>query len=157
MSSNNRNVSYLRESRAFPSDDIKALAVQIDRAYVDIAQNVNSRTIGVFATNSQVATGESWYLQGGSNKQQTLRKDFSFTATGSIAHSIDFTTVAYFTNCYGSYSDGTNWYGLIFGSNTTIAGQVSFYITPTNVVIAAGGGAPAITKGVVVIEWLSTV
>ena len=157
MSSNIRNVAFLRESRSFPADDIKALAVQVDRAYVDIAQNVNSRTLGVFATNSQVATGESWYLQGGANKQQTLRKVFVFTTSGNIAHGIDFTTIAYFTSCYGSYTDGTNWYGLIFGSNTTISGQINFYITATNIVIQNGAGAPSLTEGVVVIEWLSTV
>ena len=148
---------YLRQQRNFPSDNIQALTVEIDRSYVDIALKVNSRTIGLFPDNTPIATGEQWFLSGQPNKQQTLRQIYPFTATGNIAHGINFSGVSQFTKPSGSFTDGTNWYGAIYASSVTIAGQVTFYITPTNIVIQAGAGAPSITNGTIVLEWLSFV
>jgi hypothetical protein len=146
---------YLRNQRLIPNEDVRALANEVDHAYVDIAGKVNSRTIGIHATGNQVVTGESWYLT--SSKQQTLRQVYQFTATGSVTHGLNFASITAFTKCQGSFTDGTNFYGAIYGSNTAIAGQVSFYLTPTNIVIQAGAGAPAITNGLIVLEWMSQV
>jgi len=51
----------------------------------------------------------------------------------------------------------TNSYGLIFGSNsaTTIPGQISFYITATQIIFIVDGAAPALTSGRIVLTWLS--
>lgn len=149
---------FLRESRSFPFDDIKSLSVQCDRSYVDVAQAVNTRTIGIFALNTEIATGENWYLTGASTKQQTLRKLFKFTSTSlTIPHGIDFATVATFTNCWGTYTDGTNYYGLIYGSDKPISGNFSFYIDATNINIISAGAHPVLTSGIVIIEWLSLI
>ena len=48
---------------------------------------------------------------------------------------------------------------IIVGNNTgassvTIAGQVTAYVTPTTIVIQSGAGAPAITSGIVVLDYL---
>jgi len=157
MSSPFQQAPYLRQQRNFPSDNIQALTVEIDRAYVDIAQKVNTRTISLFALNTTAVTGEQWYLQGQPKPQQTLRKVFTFTSAGSIAHGLSFANIAQFTTGYGSFTDGTNYYGVIYGSNTAIAGQVSFYITGTNIVILSGAGAPTIVSGILVIQWLSKI
>lgn len=159
MSSNIKISPYLRESRSFPADDVKNLAVQVDRSYIDVAQAVNARTIGVFALSAQVATGESWYLTGSANKQQTLRKLFTFTSsTLTIPHGIDFSSLTTFTNCWGCYTDASNqFYGLIFGSDKAISGNYSFYIDSTNIYIISAGAHPVLTTGIVVIEWLSKV
>ena len=148
---------YLREQRQFPNDELRELATQVDQAYIDIAQKMNARTIGIYAVNFQTVTGESWYLRGSSNRQQTLRQVYTFTAAGNIPHGINFATISQFTKCQGSYTDGTNWYGVIFATSVAIAGEVSFYITPTNIVVLIGGGAPAITSGSIILEWLSQV
>jgi hypothetical protein len=148
---------YLREQRQFPNDELRELATQVDQAYIDIAQKMNARTIGIYAVNFQTVTGESWYLRGSSNRQQTLRQVYTFTAAGNIPHGINFATISQFTKCQGSYTDGTNWYGVIFATSVAIAGEVSFYITPTNIVVLMGGGAPAITSGSIILEWLSQV
>jgi hypothetical protein len=146
---------YLREQRQFPNEDVRELANQMDHAYIDIANKVNARTIGLYAVNFPVITGESWYLTGNPRRQQTLRQAFVFTAAGSIPHGVNFASTTAFPKGYGDYTDGTNFYGLIYASNVVIAGQVSFYITPTNIVIQADAGAPAITSGIVIIEWIS--
>lgn len=153
--------SYLRTSRNFPGD-AQALSVELSKSYVDIASAVNERTIGIFAT-VQTVTGNSWFLGGVSpipnnQRQQSIRQVFKFTATGSIPHGINFASVALVApTSYGSFTDGTNWYGAIFASNVAIAGQVSFYVTPTNVVVIAGAGAPTITSGYIVVEFVATV
>jgi len=40
-------------------------------------------------------------------------------------------------------------------TSRAIAGQISFYVDPTNIVILAGVGAPTITSGLIILEWLS--
>lgn len=150
-----QQVPYLREQRQFPNDNLRDLSNQVDHAYIDIAGKVNSRTIGLFAVNFQVITGESWFLEGQPNRQQTLRQVYLFTAAGNIPHGINLSTITSFTRGFGSFTDGTNWYGIIFGSNVAIAGQVTFYITSTDIVVLSGAGAPAISRGLIVLEWIS--
>lgn len=148
------NVAYLRSARKFP-EDLPQLTVEINKAYVDIANAVNNRTISIFPANRPAITGESWFLT--NQRQQTLRQVYSFTTTTSIPHGITLSQIDRFTRTFGEFTDGTNWYGLIPGSNVAIAGQISFYIDPTNIVFLTGAGAPALTKGAIVLEWLSSV
>jgi hypothetical protein len=146
---------YLRNQRNFPHDDIQKLTVEIDKSYIDIAQKVNARVIGIFANNFQIVTGEEWYLNGQPTPQQGLRQVYQFTGAGSIPHGINFSTVSFVSHPFGSYTDGTNWYGAIYASSTAIGGQVTFYITPTNIVVVVDGAAPAITSGIICLEWVS--
>ena len=154
---NNLQVSpYLKGQWQFPYDDLRGLSHQVDIAYIDISSKVNARTIGTFAVNFPLVTGERWYLSGGSTPQQSLRQVYTFTGAGNIPHGINLAAVSQFTSkCYGSYTDGTNWYGVIFASSVGIAGQVTFYITPINIVVLVDAGAPAVTSGTIVLEWLS--
>lgn len=152
---------YLREQRQFPNDDVRELSNQTDHAYIDIAQKVNARTIGLYALNFQIVTGESWYFTGQPNRLQSLRQIYTFTATGSFAHGINFATVFQFSpRSYGSFYDNAsptlrNYYGVIYASSVAIAGQVSFYVTSTDIVVLAGAGAPTIVGGVIDLEWIS--
>lgn len=147
---------YLRVQRNFPNDNPQALTIEIDRAYQDIASKVNSRTIGTYAVNFPIVSGDVWFLQGEPNKQQSLRQLYSFAGAGNIAHGITWTSVSLISPLsYGTFTDGTNWYGAIYGSNVAIAGQISFYVTPTNIVVLAGAGAPSITQGYINLEWVS--
>lgn len=150
-------VPYLRTTRTFPQDP-QSLSVEMSKAYLDIANVVNSRTIGIFGT-VQTVTGNAWYLKGGTQRNQTLRQVYSFTSTGSIPHGINTLNIVGFVAIYGSFQDNAtppNFYPLPYVS-TTAANQVQVVITPTNIVITAGGGAPTIVNGVIVLEWLSQV
>lgn len=146
---------YLRVQRNFPQDNLQVLTIELNRSYIDTAQKVNERIIGLFALGNQVVTGEKWYLQGSSQGQQTIRQIYTFTGAGSIAHGIDFTTLTFFTRIFGAFTNGTNWYPLPYVDAAAVANQVSVVLTPTNIVITAGGGAPAITSGIITLEWLS--
>jgi len=153
MSANITNqVAYIRTSRVFP-DDKDELKLELTKAYIDTANAVNARTIGIYPKNVAAITGNGYYFN--NQKQQTLRQVYTFTGAGNIAHQIKFFNPGMMVQGFGSYTDGTNDYGVIYGSSVAIAGQVSFYVTTTNIVVLLGAGAPAITSGSIVIEWLA--
>ena len=149
---------YLRTSRQFP-EELHDLTVEISRSYIDIANAVNNRTIAIFPVNKPVITGERYFIIG-NQPQQTLRQIFAFTSTVSINHGITVNDPNQFTHCYGSYTDGTNSYGLPFATSVAVAGLITFYTTKTQIVFVTGAGAPPITPngaGRIVLEWLSQV
>lgn len=155
MSSNFVNtVPYLITSRIF-SEEIGQLTVEMNICYADIANAVNNREIGIYPTNMPAVNGKSWFFT--NQKQQGLQQLYTFTAAGNIPHGINVSGIYKFSTAYGSFTDGTNSYGVIYGSNVAIAGQLSFYITSTNIVVIAGVGAPAITSGLIVVEWISNI
>jgi hypothetical protein len=151
-------VAYLRTSREFP-EDLHQLCVESNKSYVSIAQAVNARTIGIFPTDRPAITGESWFLN--NQRQQTLRQVYSFssfTSPQSIPHAINTNSIRGFTRIYGTATNGTNWYPLPYVDVTAANNQINVIVTPTNIVITAGAGAPpAITSGWIVLEWLSQV
>src|ERR1700733_10512667 len=137
--------AYLRTSREFP-EEVKALAFQVSKSYIETATSVNDRIVGIFPTSRPAINGESWFLNA-NQRQQGLRQVYMFTSTGTIAHGINLNNISQFTRPSGTFTDGTNYYGCIYASNVAIAGQVTFYIDPTNINILAGAGAPAIVSG----------
>lgn len=148
---------YLRVQRNFPQDP-QALTVEINKSYVDIANVVNVRTIGIFPINAPVSTGETWFISGESGRQQTLRQVYTFTAAGNIAHGINLANITGFTRIYGTFTDGTNWYPLPYVDVSAANNQVNIYVSGSNIVITAGAGSPpSISSGYVVLEWLSNV
>lgn len=145
---------YLQTSKEFP-EDLHQLSVEVNRAYLDIANAVNDREIAIYPKYHMAITGKAWHIQQ-NKKQQGLRQTYTFTTTANIPHGLKFSNIDYFSHCYGEYTDGTNWYGIIHGTSVTIAGQLLFYLTPTNIVFVTGGGTmPALTKGIIVLEWIS--
>lgn len=152
---------YLRTSRDFPVEDLDQLNVELVKSYIDIASNINARTIGLFPTTKSAITGESWYLRN-NQRQQSLRQAYTFTTTADIPIGFKFSTISQFSRAWGVYTDGTNWYGIIFGTSSAIPNQISFYIalngvstTSDSIKFVVDAGAPALTSGTIVIEWLS--
>jgi hypothetical protein len=156
LSSNIFNTSpFLRTSRSFPQE-AQSLSVEIDRSYLDIANAVNVRTIGIFTVNKPIVNGESWYISGGNQKKQALRQVYTFTSAGNIAHGINISAIFGFVKIYGTFTDGSVWYPLPYVDATAANNQVQVTVTSTNIVITAGGGTPpTVTFGTVVLEWVS--
>jgi hypothetical protein len=146
---------YLRTSREFP-EDLHQISIEMNKSWVDIANAVNERTIGIFPTVFPALTGESWFIDN-NRKQQTFRRVYTFTSTASINHGITVIDPNQFTRCWGNYTDGTNSFGIIWATTMAILGQITFDITSTQIVFNVGAGAPALTKGRVTLEWLSSV
>lgn len=153
MSSNFNQVSFLRTQRTFPRE-IDDLCIQLDKAYIDTANTVNTRIIGLFPENKAVVNGEQWFLN--NRKQQGFRQVYDITSTTAFNHNINISNVARFVNCWGTFTDGTKWYGLIFGNAATaISGQIVFDITSTQVEFNVSGSAPAFSRGTIVLQWIS--
>jgi hypothetical protein len=148
-------VAFLRTSRNFP-EDLKQLSIEVNKAYNDTANAMNVRIIGIFSQNVPSINGEQWFINTTNQKQQGLRQVYPLTTTANIPHGINITANPV-VRAWGSFTDGTNYYGFIYGSPTAIAGQIVFYVTPTNIVFSVGAGAPAVTSGLVVLEWLSQI
>ena len=155
MNTNIQQSPYLRAQRNFPSENLKNLAVQMDLAYIDIASKVNARTVGIFALNVPIVNGEEWYLKGTSLPQQALRQIYSISSYTSFNHNINFAGVSFFTKISGVGFDGTNYFPLPFVNGSNTAGQVEMYVSPSQVVFVAGGSAPAIQSGIILLEWVS--
>lgn len=154
MSSNIVNqVSFIPTTRQFP-EEIKQLSVELSRDRIDLANAINSRTIGIFPTNRPALNGESWFLSG-NQRQQAFRQVYTFTGTTAINHGINTVVPGQFAHCYGSYTNGTDTFGLIYGTSVGIAGQILFYVTATQIVFVVDAGAPALQSGTIVLEWLS--
>ncbi len=146
---------FLRTSRDFPSDPDKLLQ-ELGKSYIDTAAVVNERVIGIYPSTKQAVTGCSYFING-NKKQQSLRQTYPFTTKNPINHGISINQIErLLPSCQGAWTDGTNWYGLPFSTNVAIAGQVTFYVTATQIVFLTGAGAPvSFSKGTVTLEWLS--
>ncbi len=156
MSNIINQVAYIKSSREFPQD-LNQIANILTRSYAEIANSINERTIGLFPSNRPAITGNSYFVYQ-NKRQQSVRQTYTFTSTVPILHNIDFLQVAYIGAMYGQYTDGTNWYGIIPGTNAAagIPGQLVFYLSPTSIIFIPGGvSMPALTKGIIVIEWIS--
>lgn len=155
MSSNITNsVAFLRTTRDFPQET-KELVVELNRAYVDTANAVNSRVIGIKTLNKSALNGEAWYFTG-SNKQLGLTQVYKFDSTNDINHGIQVDRIfAFSPSCRGIYTDGTNSYGIIFANDQPVTNQISFYITPTSIKFNVDGSAPALQSGIIVLEWIA--
>lgn len=155
---NPSNVPYLITSRDFPKDP-EQLTQSLNRAYLDTANAVNARTVGLYSTGHQNITGEQWFLTNG-RKYQTIRQVYQFMSTAAIPTNINLGTFGGFTEMYGNYTDGTNWYPLIGSSSTSITDQISFYVAANGsitFVVDGGGGTPSLTKGIIILAWLTPV
>jgi hypothetical protein len=153
MSNVVNQVPFLRTSRLFPKD-LDQLTIELTKSYIDIANTVNERIIAIFPTSNPAITGENWFF-GKNEKHQGFRKVFILTDITPIDHGIELTNVNRFTRCYGEYTDGTNWYGIINGTSVVISGQLVFYVTPTQIIFVEDGSQPALTAGNIVLEWVS--
>lgn len=141
---------FIPTSTFFP-DEFSSFREKFLDLYRQLSNSINTREVGIFDLN-QNPTGQSWFTLGDpQTKRFAFRKAFTFTAAGNIAHGLSGLTQVM---GYGEYTDGTNFYGVIYASSVAIAGQVTFYVTPTNIVVIADAAAPAITSGVIVLEYL---
>jgi hypothetical protein len=157
--SNLTNVApYLQTSRKFPMDDDPKLETELAKMNIDVATAVNLRSIGIYDKTVTV-TGNQYFSSSTTNaqlKRFSQRVVFSFSdASLTFAHGL--TNVTIMSVITGGFTDGTNFYPLPYVDVTNVNNQVAVRVTPTNVVITKGAGAPpTITSGIVILEFLQT-
>jgi hypothetical protein len=152
-------VPYLRTTREFPEEP-KQLVQEISKSYLDIANAVNSRVIGIYPINRPAITGKNYFVFTNPSLRvnQSLRQVYLFTSVTTnpilISHGIKFSDIAQFSEIYGTAFDGTLYYPLPFVDETLVTNQISVKIDSTNIIITLGATAPAITSGLITLEWL---
>ena len=159
---------YLKVQWMFPNDELRSLSSQIDKAYIDIAQKVNSRIIGIYPQNKQVVTGSRWYLDGFTSPLQVLREVIVFPAIASgaflnintnIQNEVSFTYIG----GVAALTTGTDWRPVPYVDPATLDHSMTVLIEPNpvgakqSVKLVLGAGAPDISGAYIVIEWLSNV
>lgn len=153
-----RQTPFLRVQRTFPQDS-QSLSVELDKCYIDIANAVNARTIGIYPKNFSVVSGNVWYLQGSNQRQQTLRRVYTFTGPGPIAHNLDTSGITQFVYIGGSFVDNSvppKFYPLPYVNAVSATNQIEVNIDSVNINIVAGSGSPpTIVLGTIILEWLT--
>jgi len=134
--------------------EAQPLSVEMNKSYVDVANAVNSRTIGIYTVNRPVVNGEAWFITQG-QKQQAFRQIYTITSATSFNHGLNFQNIERFTVIRGIGFDGTNYYPIPFVSPVAVNANMGLYVSPTQVVITTGAGSPALTQGTIILEWLS--
>ena len=169
MSNFVNSTPYLRSTREFP-ENLHDLAFQSNKAYLEVANAVNQRTIGIFPVVKGAVTGESWYVNK-NRKQQSLRQVFTFglNATGTTI------TIPYKLHGFDQF---VRIWGTCITTNTAVPGpgpfvildyrpipytsatavnqQIELKVTPTDIVIIIGAASPNLISGLIIIEWLSS-
>jgi hypothetical protein len=157
MSNFVNSTPYLRSTREFP-ENIKDIAFQCNKAYLETANAINQRTIGIFPIIKSAITGESWFINK-NRKQQSLRQVFTF---GSITHALSPFSIPYklhgfdqFVRIWGTCTTVLPDYRPIPYSSVTANANIEVNVTPTNIVITLGAASPELASGLIVLEWLS--
>lgn len=150
MSSNFTNTgNFLPSSRSFPEDDTPQLSYEVNKAYVDIATQVNARTSGIYAEDTNVNTGNTWYLN--DETVQSRRKVLRFFEDGTFPHGI--VNLIRTFSIYGSFRDTDGvFYPLPFVSIPANE-SVRVEVTATDYIISSVSFTPAIDEGFLVIEF----
>ncbi len=153
----NTRSPFLPTSQVYP-EDLSQLLITMTQVYIDQANAINIRQIGIF-DQTQSVTGQQFFNT--SNVQQprlSFRKVFSIGAiaagaTSTTAHGL--TGVTSYTHIYATavtvIPDNRP---IPYNSATLVTDQVSLTVTATNIVIVNGATAPNITSAIVVLEFL---
>jgi len=164
---NNVNSSpYLRTSREFP-EEMKSLCQEVNKSYVDIANAVNARTIGIYPTTRAAITGNIYYLEG-RQRYQSQREVYLFGAIAAGSSlSIPYILNGFyqFVNIYGTcLTDGTDLASdedarpIPYVSNTANDSiELRVDIASNEIIITVGSACANIIQGLIVLEWISSV
>jgi len=149
---------FLRTAKSFPLE-VEELSGEVNRTYVDIARNVNIRVIGFFPINRSIETGEGWYFFQ-NRKQSGYRQVYQWSDSNLvITHGIQFASLTNFVRIWGTFLDGAgNYETLPYVDVVNVTNQINVKVTPTQIIITKGSGAPpTCSNGLVIVEWIGNV
>lgn len=148
----NTNAVFLPTTIQYPKDP-NELLIRLNKAYEDTATRLNVKQIGIFDL-VEFLTGEQWFTTGNPQvKRQTFRIVFEFS-DASLVFNHGITGITLCTHIYGGFTDGTIFYPLPYVDVVNVTNQVKVTVSATQVLIVKGATAPAITNGVVILEYL---
>jgi hypothetical protein len=157
--SGQQNQPYLPTSRQFPVNNLPNLEPELVKSYIEIAQAVNIRIIGVFE-NIQIVTGERWYSIDPVNalkKRQSYRKSFPFgaiTAGTPLAINHGITGITICTKIYGTCVTALPDFRPIPYVSAGTNAAIDVRVTSTQIIILVESSSPNIVSGNIVLEYL---
>lgn len=160
---NTAQTPYLITSRDFPVSVPEDLEQVLSKSWVDTSQAINTRTIGIFNTTSQV-NGDKYYNNSNPLQlRQAYRKTFAFGAIAAgatllIPHGVSgiIEIVHLYGNCITDASVllTAKYEPIPFVSAANINQQVALYADDTNITVINGAGNNNILSGNIVLEYL---
>lgn len=152
INSNQTPGSFLQISQRFSEQEDQRL-IQHTQLQSDTARYLNTREIATYDL-VMIQTGQQWF-----NPASTMIKRYGFRqvyqvsdASLTITHGIPNLTLC--TYIGGGFTDGTLFYPLPYVSAVSVANQIQINVSATQIIVTKGGAAPAITSGVIVLEFL---
>lgn len=152
---------FIATSTYFP-DDYNSFREKFLELYRDLANTVNTRDVGVFDLD-EFLTGQNWFTSGNPQiKRKTFRKCFVIGAiaaggTLTFAHGITQYSPLTFTHGWGEVITNAATFNkrpVPYASATLVTDQIQLDYDDTNVRIINGATAPAISSGLIVLEYL---
>lgn len=152
--------SFIPTSTFFP-EDFESFRTKFLELYRDLSNTVNVREIGIYDLE-EFLTGENWFTAGNpQKKRKTFRSVYILPATAAgattnIAHGISaVNTTTTFTAIYGTcVTDVIDNRPIPYASVTAVNQQIEINVDATNINVINGAGAPNITSGLIVVEYL---
>lgn len=144
-------------TRNFVQDDPAEFQLLMQSTYSNLANSVNIREIASYET-VELPTGQQFFVVGNAQtKRYTFRKSFVIGAIApggnqTALHNIsNITLVTHVTG--GVVTANPDFRALPYASVTANA-NIEVTVTPTQYIVRNGAGGPAITSGILVIEYL---
>jgi hypothetical protein len=138
--------------------DEEALKTALSRRDTQLAIALNYKANGVFET-VETQTGEQFF--GSTTNQQkkrySFRKVFSFgaiAAPGTLAIAHGITGITQCTHIYGTCITAIPDFRPIPHASVTANANIEVIVSATTITINNGAGGPAITSGLIVLEYL---
>jgi hypothetical protein len=141
------------------SKDYSQFLEQITKLYRDIARSVNSKERAAYPLELEILNSQTFFTTGDPQKYRgVFRKVFEIGAvaqgaTLNTAHGI--TNLTALTRLYGTIiTDVVDYRPLPRVSTANVNQQVSLDLVGANIVLINGAAAPAITSGIIVVEYM---
>lgn len=137
--------------------DEEQLKSTLSRRDTQLAVAINFKENGVFE-KVETQTGQQFFGQSTNqqNKQFPFRKVFTFgaiAAPGTTSFNHGITGIQQFTHIYGTCVTATDFRPIPHASVTANA-NIEVIVSSTAVTINNGAGGPAITSGLIVLEYI---
>lgn len=149
---NLENSPFVPTTRNFNISDDQ-LRIMLNAYLTIMANAVNIREISQYDLEELVNGQQFFHPTEAQEKRYAFRKVFQFD-DGTLNFAHDITDITICTYIGGGAVTGAGNFIPIPYVSTVLANQIQIDVTPTNIVITKGGGAPAITTGIIVLEYL---
>lgn len=135
------------------SNNPQELLIQQTKIYNDQALNNNARDIATYSL-IEIQNGQQFFTPGNPQQiRQAYRTTYQLPPL-SAPHRITNYVQLTLTRIYGTGFDGNIWYPLPYVDVSNLSSQIQVVINSLTYDVIRGGTAPALLKGILVLEYL---